>query len=262
MKLSNIFLACLVTLLLSHRPCSAAHPLISDDAATISKGAVQVELIGDISSDRETSGGSTTRTSVVQLATTIGVGVTDQLDVSFGVARPWGRVDVDGAAFNSSGSVDLSLFAKWLIFEREGFSVAVRPQLGYSYAVGAPSGDHAVSYGAALILSKEFEPFAVHLNFGYAFNDYNLASVRDVTRSSIWNFSLAGTYDVIRDLKLVADFGAATNRDKGTSALPLSGLAGIIYSVSRSINLSCGIKAGLTRPETDLAGTFGVTLTF
>ena len=251
-----------ILLLLSSGTSFAAHPLVTDDAGALGKGVVQIELNGDISTDKETADNSTTKTSGAQIATTFGVGVTDKIDLYVGFKRPWGSRDVDGSSFNNAGSVDFSFVMKWQVYEHEGFSIAVKPQLGYSYAAGATEDDHTVSYGASLIFSKELEPFAFHLNAGYTYNDYNLAAIRDARRNSIWSFSLATTYEVIKNLKLVADFGASTNKDKAVNDMPFFGLVGVIYTVNKNLDLSSGIKIGLTKPETNLTGTFGVTVKF
>lgn len=241
----------------------AAHPMITDDAGTLGKGTVQIELNGDIGTDKNTNAGQTTKYNSSQIASTIGVGVTDKMDFTFGYTRPWGSGDVNGTSFNDNGSNDFSLNMKWQIFESEGYSFTLKPQIGYSYALGVSENDYTISYGLNLVLTKEFEPFAVHCNVGYTYNDYNLASVRDTNRNSIWNFSVAGTYDVIKEkLKLAADFGAATNQDKTSNTMLAYGLAGLIYSVNKNIDLSAGVKVGLTEPETDLTGTFGLTFKF
>lgn len=131
-------------LLLSAGTSFAAHPLVSDDAGTLGKGNMQVELIGEIGTDKETAGGSTTKTSGKQVATSFGVGLADKIDLTVGFARPWGSGDIDGATFKDAGSADFSLAIKWQVYENEGFSVAVKPQLGYSYAVGV-SDDNTTS---------------------------------------------------------------------------------------------------------------------
>lgn len=240
----------------------AAHPMITDDAGTLGKGTIQVELNGDIGTDRNTHSEHTTYNSS-QIATTIGFGVADKIDVTFGYTRPWGDGDVNGTAFHDNGSNDLGLNMKLHLFEHEGISFAVKPQIGYSYILGGQENDYTMSYGLSLILTKEFEPFALHANVGYTYNDYNLASDRDANRDSLWNFSLAATYDVIKEkLKIAADFGANTSQDKLYNEMLVYGLAGFIYSLNKNIDLSAGIKAGLTEPETDLTGTFGLTLKF
>lgn len=248
-------------LLLSAGTCFAAHPLVSDDAGTLGKGNMQIELSGDISNDRVTAGGSTTETTGKQLAGAFGIGVTGKTDLSVGFARPWGNGDVDGASFKDTGSADFSLSIKWQVYEHEGFSIALKPVFSYSYAVGI-SDDHAISYGAAAVLSKEFKPFSTHLNIDYIYSDYNLADIKNTRRSSTWSTCIGATYEIINDLKIVSDFGISTNEDKTTHNMPVFGLLGAIYTLNKRVDLSIGIKAGLTKPETDLTGTLGATLKF
>lgn len=248
-----------ILILFSAGTSFATHPLIGDDAGTLGKEIAQVELNGDVSYDKETVNGSTTKANGAQLATAVGVGLTGNIDATFGLTRPWGSGETDGISFTDAGSTDLSINLKWRFYEQEGFGVAIKPQLGYSYAVGVKNND-TLSYGATLIFSKELAPFAFHLNAGYTYYDHNPADVRNVSRGSIWNFSLATTCEVIKDLQLVADFGAATNADKTVSQMPVFGLGGLIYTVNKNLDLSTGLKLGLTKPETDLTGTFGITL--
>lgn len=241
----------------------AAHPMITDDAGTLGKGTVQIELNGDIGEDKSTNAGQTTKYNSSQIASTIGVGVTDKIDLTFGYTHPWGDGDVDGASFKDNGVHDFYLYSKWQVFEHEGYAFTLKPQIDYSYAVGTSDNDYTMSYGLNLLFTKEFEPFALHFNVGYTYNDYNLASTGADNRNSIWNVSLAGTYDVIKEkLKLAADFGAATSQEKQYNEMRVYGLTGFIYSVNKNIDLSTGIKVGLTEPETDLTGTFGLTLKF
>jgi hypothetical protein len=150
---------------------------------------------------------------------------------------------------------------KWQIFEQAGFSIAFKPRFGYSYAVGIAD-DYTTSYGVVLVLSKELEPFSAHLNVGYTYNNYNLTEARNTNQSSIQNYSLAGTYGIIKYLKLVANVGAATNGDKESGHMPVFGLVGAIYSLNKNVDLSAGLKIGLTKPENDLTGTFGTTFSF
>jgi len=261
-KVNNISIACAAVLtLLSTGTCFAAYPLVCDDAETLGKGAVQVEFNAQISYDNETTNGSTTKTDGTQLSAAISAGLSDKLDLIFGITRPWGSGDSDGASFNDAGSTDFALYLKWQLYKQEGFSIAVRPQLGYSYSVGTDN-DYTMSYGATLVLTKELGPIAFHLNAGYTFNDHNRAEVRDACRDSIWNFSLATTYQITEELKLGADFGTATYEDKSSSEMPVFGLGGLIYTVNNNLDLSAGLKLGLTKPEDDLTGCFGVTLKY
>jgi len=99
-------------MVLSTGTCFAAHPLISDDAGVLGKGTIQGELNGDISYDKETVNGSSTKTNGAQLAATIGVGASDTLDLVFGLTRPWGSGRTDGVSFNDAGSTDFALTMK------------------------------------------------------------------------------------------------------------------------------------------------------
>lgn len=244
-------------------PAFAAHPLISDDAGTLGKGASQIELNGQWSSDKETVEGTGTESRASQIATTYGYGVAEKVDLTFGITRQWGETESGGLTGNDPGFVNFSFSSKWQFFETSGFSFAVKPQLGYSYVVGGSKDDYTPSYGVALIATKEFEPFAVHLNVGYLYNDYQAEAERAGSRNSIWSVSLGSTCDIIKErLKLVSDFGAATNQDKSTSELPVFALAGAIYSLNKNVDLSAGVKFGLTKPEPDIAATGGVTFRF
>lgn len=61
---------------------------------------------------------------------------------------------------------------------------------------------------------------------------------------------------------MAADFGAATSQDKQFNEMLVYGLTGLIYSVNKNVDLSTGVRGGLTEPETDLTGTVGLTLKF
>lgn len=253
--------ACFITFVAG--PAFAAHPLISDDAGTLGKGTTQIELNGQWSSDKETVEGAGVESRTSQVVTTYGYGVAEKVDLTLGVARQWGELESGGLTENDPGFVNFSLSSKWQFLETSGFSFAFKPQFAYSYVVGGSKDDYILSYGVALIATKELEPFAVHLNVGYQYNDYQAEAERAASRNSIWSASLGSTYDVIKErLKLVSDFGTCTNQDRSTTELPVFALAGAIYSLNKNIDLSAGIKFGLTKPEPDVAATGGVTIKF
>jgi hypothetical protein len=66
------------------------------------------------------------------------------------------------------------------------------------------------------ITTKEIEPLAFHLNLGYTRNENKLDERKD-----IWHISLASEWELIKDLKLVANIGVERNPDK-TSKTPVS----------------------------------------
>lgn len=237
----------------------ASHPLISDDAGTLGKGAVQVELNGEIGTDKETVNGSTIKTDSSQIATTFGYGLTDKVDLNLGIARPWGSSEEAGITNKDAGSVDFSFGAKWQVYEKDGYSIALKPTFGYSYAVNAPDNNYTTSFGAAVVLTKELQPLAFHINLGYTYNDY---SVDSSLKNSIWNFSFATVYELRKNTKLVADIGFSSNPEQSVNEMPAFGLLGAIYTINKTIDASIGAKFGLTKPETDVTGLFGITLKF
>ena len=242
----------------------AALPFISEDADTLGKGTSQIELWYTRSSDKESVDGFVVKTDDNLPGATFGYGMADPLDLSIGVARGWGKVTVDGASSNDPGSALFTLSAKWRLYENEitGHHFAVKPMVGYSYLVGGTSADHTVSLGGWLLATKEHDSFAVSLNVGYFYNDFGSAADRDVTRSSIWIVTALATYEVLKGLKLGCDVGASTNEDKTDSTIPAYALAGAIYTLNENVDLSLGIKFGITKPVPDYAGNAGITIRF
>jgi hypothetical protein len=240
----------------------AALPFITDDAGTLGKGTSQVELLYAGSTDKETDGGSTVKTDRNLPGATFGYGIAETLDLTLGFARSWGTVTVDGISSNDSGSAGYLLNAKWRFYEKAGFRFAVKPLVGYSYHVGGASDDHATLYGGWLIVTKERGALAVSLNGGYFHNAYGSAAERDSSRSDIWSLSAFATFKVLEDLTLGLDAGASTDPDKASSGIPIYALAGAIYSLNKNVDLSLGLKFGITKPEPDFSGTAGVTIKF
>ncbi len=81
-------------------------------------------------------------------------------------------------------------------------------------------------------------------------------------RSDLWQASLATTYEMVKDLKLCADIGAITNKDKTSEVERSYLLVGLMYSVKDNVDISLGVKFGLNKPEKDWALLPGVTYRF
>ena len=240
----------------------AALPFITDDAGTLERGTPQVELFYAGSTDKETIGNSTVKTDRNLPGATFGYGIGETLDLTLGFARSWGTETVDGISSNDTGNADFLLNAKWKLYDQSGIAFTVKPLIGYSYLVGGTSDDHTVSYGGWLIATKEHEALAVSLNGGYLYNDYGSAAERDASRSDIWILSVLATYKVLENLTLGLDIGASTNPDKASSEMPAYALGGVIYSLNKNVDLSLGLKFGITKPEPDFSGIAGVTIKF
>jgi hypothetical protein len=240
----------------------AALPFTTDDAGTVSKGETQVELWYAGSTDEETVSGSKVKTEENLPGATLGHGVAETVDLTFAFARVWGDTTVDGVSSSDVGTADFAVNMKWRFYEKSGLAFAVKPLVGYSYLVGGANDEDATSYGGWLIATKEIGAAAISLNAGYFYHDYNSAAERDASRSSIWSVSALATYRVHAGWKLGLDVGTATNPDKSDSEMPAYALGGAIYSPNSNVELSLGMKFGITRPEPDYAGIAGITFRF
>lgn len=100
------------------------------------------------------------------------------------------------------------------------------------------------------------------LNGGSFHHDFGSAAERDIGRSSIWSLSALATYEVLAGLALGLDVGVSINPDKSSDEMPAYALGGAAYSLNRNVDLSLGLKFGITDPEPDFSGGAGVTIRF
>ena len=66
----------------------------------------------------------------------------------------------------------------------------------------------------------------------------------------------------MRNLKLVGDIGVETNPENSSNTPPAYLLGGAIYSLAENFDIGLGLKAGLTKPETDVAVRGGIAYRF
>ncbi|OGW60477.1 MAG: hypothetical protein A2V83_09230 [Nitrospirae bacterium RBG_16_64_22] len=144
------------------------------------------------------------------------------------------------------------------IAEGKGASLAVKPGLTL------PTGDEAKGLGAGktryalfLLATADLGSSAVHLNAGFKRNENSVDE-----RKGIWHVSVAGEAGVTKNLKVVGNVGTERNTDRSSRADPAFGLVGLIYSVSESLSLDAGVKAGLNGPETDSTFLAGLAYRF
>lgn len=238
---------------------SAKRPLVTDDAGTIGKGTMQVELGVETSTHKETEDGSEVKETGTEISGVFAYGVTETLDLMVGFPYSWNRTRENGeTVFNANRLADISLEAKWHFLERNGFGLTLKP------CVTLPSGDHEkgfgtgrATYGLTFIASQELEPFAFHFNAGYTRNENKLEE-----REDIWSLSFAGEYAVLKSLTLVGNVGMERNADPDSSTNPAFVLAGLIYSINKHVSLDAGVKFGLNKKEVDHAIIAGITMAF
>ena len=242
----------------------AAHPLITDDTGTQGKGEFLFELNCQASYDREKSSDDTgtnimtkSRESEVKAALTYGI--IDNVDIILGFPYQWKKEkENDAIKSDVSGIADMSLEVKWRLFDKDGFSIALKPGLTLPTGVKDKDlGTGKVTGSLYFIATKEVNPLAFHLNLGYKRNENQMEQ-----REDIWHASLAGEYKVIQNLKFVANIGAERNTDKSSNTHPAFILGGFIYSIRENLDTDFGIKIGLNETEKDITFLGGIALRF
>jgi hypothetical protein len=237
----------------------AAHPLITDDSGTQGKGKFQLEVNGQYDSDKETVNGVSIKSTGGQAGATVSYGVTENTDLVLNLPYAWGKVKEDGiTVYDANGFSDASFEVKWRFFEKDGLSAAFKP------GISLPTGDEDKGLGSGkagyhlfFIGSKEAAPWAFHANLGYIRNEN-----RADEEQNLWHVSLAMTYDVVKNWKVVGNIGSERNPDKAADNDPAFVLGGVIYSVSENFDIDFGIKGGLTSSETDLSLLAGTAYRF
>jgi hypothetical protein len=254
-----IFLFALIAVFIFSSVSYAAHPLITDDTGTQGKGKFQVELNSEFSFDKEKVKEITVKERGSEVSTILSYGITDSMDVVFGVPYQWNKAWEDGEkTSDEEGISDISVELKWMFYEKDGFSFALKP------GITLPTGDDEKGLGTGrvtsslfLITTKEIEPWAFHFNLGYIRNENKADERRD-----IWHASIASEVEVVNKLKLVANIGMEKNSDKASNTDPAFILGGIIYSITDAFDIDFGLKAGLNKPETDYSILAGVNFRF
>jgi hypothetical protein len=253
-----ILTACVLHLIL-FSPAMAAHPLITDDTGTQGTGRFLLEFNSELSRDRETMGGVTAKSRDGEAAALLSVGAAETVDLIFGLPYLWSRVkENDGTTYGEKGLSDFSMGVKWRFWEGEAFSFALKP--GVTFPTGNEErglGTGKVTGSLYFITTVEIEPWAFHLNAGYLRHENKLDE-----REDLWHLSLAAMVEVVKDLKLVGNVGAERTADGASSRHPAFILGGVIYSITKNLDMDFGIKAGLNDVETDYALLAGVAYRF
>ena len=237
----------------------AAHPLITDDTGTQGKGKFQLELNGQCDTDKETVEGVDVKTTGGQFATTLSYGIVDNIDLLLGLPYQWGKVKEDDVtSYEENGISDMVLEVKWRFFEKDGFSLALKPGISF------PTGNEDKGLGTGkigghifLIASKDMAPWALHANLGYIRNENKAEDEKN-----LWHVSLAATWEAVKKLKLVANIGIERNADSAADNDPAFFIGGMIYSITENFDLDCGVKWGLSSSETDTSLMAGITIRF
>lgn len=243
-----------IVLLLHSGNSFAAHPLITDDTGTQGKGKFQIEAAYEFA--HEESGGVTEQAH--QIEAVLSYGIIDSVDVMIGIPYQFLRAEAGGVTVDEDGFSDLGLEVKWRFWECQGTSFAIKP--GISFPTG--NDDRGLGTGKVvgslfLIATQEIEPMVFHFNAGYIRNENSFDE-----RENIWHVSAAAEYGAAEWITLVGNIGMEGNAERGEDTPAAFILGGLILPVNEDLELSLGVKAGLTRPEADIAATTGITYRF
>lgn len=244
----------------------ADHPLITDEAETLDKGEVEIEASAELSYYKEKSNGITTKEREFETELQVQYGIIDNLEVELEVPYRWVREEVDGESdsrVNGIGDMELSL--KWRFYEEDDLHIAVKPFISIPTGNSDKGlGNGKTGSGLRLEATKEFDPLhlAFHLNLGYSHNEYDIEEDKENNRKDLWHASLAVEKGIVKRLKAVMDLGIERNSKKGENTPSGFIIGGLVYSVTKQINVDFGIKGGFNDYETDIAYLTGIVMEF
>lgn len=269
---SRFALYALLTSSLISNPSSlawAAHPFITDDTGTQSKGNWQLELQAEHSrTDRTADAGAgpvRQESKSTVFTPVLTYGVLENLDIALGLNRVKERVTENGVVTEDpSGTGDSSMELKWRFYDANGLSLALKP--GLLLPTGDENkglGNGKTSWGVNFITTYETKPWAIHGNVAYSHARYQLPQDEAANRSDLWRVSAGAAFSVREDLRLVGEAGVRTNQAKDDPFLPGDtgrfAMLGLIYSPTDKIDLDIGFRKGLNDAEPDWTFLAGAT---
>jgi hypothetical protein len=259
----------LVLLLCSAASARAAHPLITDDTGTQGSGGRQIEFQGDwLRTGRVAApaGVPVEQQRKVNILTAVfSYGIIETLDVQFGLSRLDQHTTENGiVTSDASGMADSTLEFKWRFHEADGFSIALKP------GMTLPTGDEEkglgtgrASWGMTLIVTRETGPWSFLGNIAYSRARFGLPQQAAESNSDLWRVSGGATYALTDRARLVGELGVRSNESRN-DPFPVDGnsqfgMVGMIYSLSKKIDLDAGYRRRLNRAEFDRALLAGAT---
>lgn len=217
----------------------AARPLITEDTGTQGAGRYQLEASAEEREERAT------RRDIEVYTGVLSYGIGETADVEIGL--PLFRDGPDGVG-------DASLDLKWRFFERNAWSLALKPGLTL------PTGDERdgrgtgkTTWGSLIVLSYAPGAIAVHAHAGLRRNENKLNE-----RESLRQLAAAATYR-IGDVRFVGELTRETNRVPGGGTVRFA-TVGAIWSMTRDVDLDIGWRQGNGSAPIDEALLLGATV--
>ena len=243
----------------------AAHPFITDDTGTQGKGSWQLELQGDFLRDERTVGSAERKDKVNVYTSVLSYGVQENLDVQVGIGYLSTRATVSGmTAADESGMSDSTLELKWRFYEKDDFSLALKP--GLTLPTGNEDkglGTGKSSWAIALLATYETEPWTFLGNIAYTRARFKLPQDAEENRSDLWRVSGGAAYALTGEVRLVGELGLRSNESRNDAFLPDGtsqfGMLGVIYSPAKTIDFDAGFRKNFNRGESRDAYLVGAT---
>jgi len=237
----------------------AGAPLATDDAGTIDVGKLEIGISGSYMNNKEDA----TKTTSHDAELSLGTGIYKNLGISVALPYNLSTREKDSGVLvgKDDGFGDMSVDVKYSFAEVEGVNLAIRPGVVLPTGKSSMTEDH-LQFATTLIATKEFGDgaYAMHANFGYEYHTYKDSN--EGMRRNLWSASLAGEAELAKGLIAVVDFGLASNEDNASNNLPAYALAGARYEINDNLEVTAGVKLGLTKPEDDISALYGLLMKF
>jgi hypothetical protein len=227
-------------------PARASHPLISEDTEVLEKGGFEFEVHGEHAHVDGSQGIERPGSLLFKL----GYGLTETVAVE--VELPYLREIDDGVV--KEGRADLVVAAKWRFYEKNGFSMAVKPEIALPTGEEELRGDH-VRWAATLSAAYDFGRIELLGNLAYAHNPNDSGE-----RSSLRRQSIAARFAATSKLKLVADLVRQSTLDPESAPYARELVLGATYALTAAIDLGLGFKKWLNDVADDQGVRAGIKL--
>ena len=180
-------------------------------------------------------------------------GIAKDLQVQFEL--PYLREENDGEVAEGRGDAELSL--KWRFYEKNGLSLALKPDL--LLPIGRDErglGTGRTGWAANLVAGYELSRLELLGHLGYRRNRNRVGE-----RENLTHVSAALRWAATEKLKLVADLARETQPEPDRSAAREL-VYGVTYAFRDNVDLGVGIKRGLNDAAVDRALRMGLKLRF
>lgn len=225
----------------------AGRPLLTEDAGTVEKGGVEIELAFDHARD-ETGG----KDYIPSLQ--IAYGLSERVEIA--AALPYIFRD-PGEGGRADGLGDLFVYLKCRVWgEGQNFpALALKPFLKLPTArEGKGLGSGETDFGLTAVFSRSFGGFNLHVD-----GTYTVLGEKDV--ADPLSLGLAGEFEIVKGVNFVGEIRYGNNFNTSRKDDPATLLTGFQAGIAGAL-FDAGVTLGLNRAAADYLFTVGVTFKF